>query len=191
MLVNRKTLTVWNGSDPINGIKYPPNIGTLWSAEELAAIGLHTPVDMVVPEDQEKVGAPFYQETDTGVMRVWNLQKKIITPEQVNAERDRRIQAGVDVTLGEKNFRVQTRHDQDFRNINGLVSKGILLLMSQDPETTPFRDEADVTHDLSGAEMISMGKQVGAHVSFLYQKAWDLKALDPIPLNYTSDEWWV
>lgn len=45
----------WDGS-PINDIKYPLNIETLWNAQELAAIGLYLPVVPAIPEGTIVVG---------------------------------------------------------------------------------------------------------------------------------------
>lgn len=39
----------WDGSQRINGIAYQPNIGALWSADELAAVGLYSPAVPSVP----------------------------------------------------------------------------------------------------------------------------------------------
>ena len=33
----------WNPAEPINSARYPSNIGELWSAAELAALGLYAP----------------------------------------------------------------------------------------------------------------------------------------------------
>lgn len=42
----------WNG-EPINEVRHPPNIGALWTAEDLADKGLFDPVDPPIPEGKE------------------------------------------------------------------------------------------------------------------------------------------
>jgi hypothetical protein len=110
----------------------------------------------------------------------------------VDQERDRRIAAGSSVTIGNTTFTAQTRDEIDFRNINGLVSKGILLLMQSDLTTTvPFRDADNNEQLLNAQAMVSMGEQVATKVSTIYQYAWYLKTLSPLPETYNSDQWWT
>jgi hypothetical protein len=45
----------WIGK-PINGIKYPSNIEELWSAEDLAAIGLYKPYEPSIPDGKIVTG---------------------------------------------------------------------------------------------------------------------------------------
>ena len=46
----------WSG-EPIDGIKYPLNIGALWTAQDLAAIGLYIPVVPTIPGGKVVTGA--------------------------------------------------------------------------------------------------------------------------------------
>lgn len=52
---------LWTG-EPINGIRHPMNIETLWTPQELAAVGLYVPAETPVPSG--KIA------TSTGVFRV-------------------------------------------------------------------------------------------------------------------------
>lgn len=131
------------------------------------------------------------EESLADVLRPYGLDAPLVMSEDVSAERDRRIALGAVVTIGGVTFTVQTRDEIDFRNINGLVSKGILLTMTSDPSTVTFRDADNVDHVLSGAGLVSMGSQIAAHVDALYKASWALKALSPIPLDYTADSYWV
>ena len=124
-----------------------------------------------------------YTLTDRPTQQIHNL---------VSEERDRRIAAGISVTVSNTTFTVQTRDEVDFRNVNGLVSKGILLVSTGDVITTvPFRDLDNVEHELTATDLISMGEQVAANVTKIYQYAWYLKSLDPVPETYNSDQWWT
>lgn len=59
MLVRLETLTPWNG-EPLSGLRHPANIEALWSADELAAIGLAKPKPFSVPDGKVAVGPVTY-----------------------------------------------------------------------------------------------------------------------------------
>lgn len=65
---------------------------------------------------------------------------------------------------------VQTR-ERDLANITGLV----LAAQTDLQGTFYFRDEANVTHTLTGAEMVALGNVVQAFISGNYARAWSLK----------------
>lgn len=46
----------WDGREKIGDISYQPNIGDLWTAEDLAVIGLYKPVEPPVPFGKVVVG---------------------------------------------------------------------------------------------------------------------------------------
>lgn len=48
-LEERSNFRPWDGREKIRDITYQPNIGDLWSAEELAAIGLYEPATPQIP----------------------------------------------------------------------------------------------------------------------------------------------
>lgn len=58
----------WNPANLIGGVRYPPNIGELWSAAELAKLGLYAPA----PPDPTPEGKIA---TGTTVQRVGNVVK--------------------------------------------------------------------------------------------------------------------
>lgn len=60
-------------TQPIGGFRYQPNIETLWSADELAAVGLFVPVDPGVPEGKVSDGF-IVQRVDGVVTKVYNLK---------------------------------------------------------------------------------------------------------------------
>ena len=62
----------WNPTDPLGGVRYPPNIGELWSAAELAKLGLYAPA----PADPTPEGKIV---TGTTVQRVGNVVKFVNT----------------------------------------------------------------------------------------------------------------
>ena len=112
---------------------------------------------------------------------------------QISAERTRRIALGTMATVtGIGSFLVDTRDEVDFRNINGLTAKGIVLSMSGDTTTTvTFRDANNVDRVMNGAQLIEFGASIGNVVDVLYKKSWALKAMDPIPDDITDDQYWT
>jgi hypothetical protein len=62
----------WNPTDPIGGVRYPPNIGQLWTAAELAALSLYAPASPD-PTPEGKI------VTGTTVQRVGNVVKFVNT----------------------------------------------------------------------------------------------------------------
>lgn len=112
---------------------------------------------------------------------------------QISAERARRVALGTMATVtGIGSFLVDTRDEVDFRNINGLTAKGIVLSMSGDTTTTvTFRDANNVDRVMNGAQLIEFGASIGNVVDVLYKKSWALKAMDPIPDDITDDQYWT
>jgi len=71
---------------------------------------------------------------------------------------------------------IQLRYEQDFRNINGLVSAAIVL--SGQGVTDPvfqFRADSNTSYNMTPAQVIAMGTAVSTRVSNLYEIAWKLK----------------
>lgn len=73
MLVYISTLATWAG-EPINGYRHPENIETLWSDEDLAAIGLARPTPFVLPEGKQTVGPMRVENVDGVPAFVYDLE---------------------------------------------------------------------------------------------------------------------
>lgn len=63
----------WDGREKINGLTYQPNIGDLWPAEDLAALGLYVPVEPPVPRGKVVVSKRVAR-VDGVVTWVYELQ---------------------------------------------------------------------------------------------------------------------
>jgi hypothetical protein len=61
------TFTAWTGT-AIDGVKYPPNIGALWSDEDLAALRLYRPEPPEAVPDSKEVASTSVRRID-GVVR--------------------------------------------------------------------------------------------------------------------------
>ena len=116
----------------------------------------------------------------------------LVTPDDVNAERDRRLAAGTTVEVDGLGQMALQGRDRDQTNMLGLKDAARDL---RDAGVTDavmvFRDADDVSHDLTPAQMIDMVSKGMAWFSATYQASWAIKALNPIPEDYCDDRWWV
>jgi hypothetical protein len=109
----------------------------------------------------------------------------------IDAERDRRIAEGFDAELGEGlSVPVDTRHERDFRNLNGLGTASLARLVAGDATTFTFRGADNEDHELTPAQMNALAMQAMGHVSAHYSAAWVVKEIDPLPADFAADERW-
>ena len=110
-----------------------------------------------------------------------------ITDADINVERTRRMVLGH--TFGDVYV---TGTDDDARNLTNLALAAQLRLASGDTTTlTDFRDGNNVVHALTPMQMLGLWQQSASFVSALYASSWALKALTPIPHDYTLDKYWT
>lgn len=67
------TFQPWGGREKIGNISYQPNIGDVWTAVDLAAIGLYEPVAPAVP-DGKVVAGSVVQRVNGVVTYVYTLE---------------------------------------------------------------------------------------------------------------------
>lgn len=118
-------------------------------------------------------------------------EKPAVSRSDVNAEKFRRTQMtiGVSLTSG-KNFNVDM-NEQGRDNIHGLATAGIDLKANNDTSTTVnFTDADDNDIVLDSTDMVEMGRQVRARISFIHDKARALKKMNPIPVDFDADKHW-
>lgn len=110
---------------------------------------------------------------------------------EVDAERDRRVREGVTVSVtGYGPVALQGR-DMDMRNLHGLATAAQLRLAAGAGATlTPFRDKANVIHQLSQPQIIDLWSKGAAFVSAVFQAAWALKDAPTIPPDFANDRHW-
>ena len=111
---------------------------------------------------------------------------------QVNAERERRLIAGVTVNVsGYGDIPLQGR-DQD--QINLLALKDTARDLAAAGVTTaviPFRDADNVTHTLTPAQMIELANEGKTAASAIYQASWAIKARNDLAtIDITDDQYW-
>lgn len=108
----------------------------------------------------------------------------------VNIERERRISAGVNVTVdGAGTFMVDSDPVSQ-RNIQGLGSVATLRVVQGDTTPITFRDATNTDRDLTPAQVLSMAMQVAAKSSAIYAASWAIKALSSIPDDFAADYRW-
>ena len=113
-------------------------------------------------------------------------------PAKVNAERERRLIAGVTVNVsGYGDIPLQGR-DQD--QINLLALKDTARDLAAAGVTTaviPFRDADNVTHTLTPAQMIELANEGKTAASAIYQASWAIKARNDLAtIDITDDQYW-
>lgn len=141
-------------------------------------------VDLTVnATDQEKAAA---------AVLVQSFNPNAIDPEAVNDERLRRIGLTFTATLSAIGAIPIDMTEQSRSNIAGLTTLAIIL--AGQGVTTPittFRDAANVDHALTPSQAIALGVQAAQRVDAVYKKSWALKAMNPIPADYTADSYWT
>lgn len=113
------------------------------------------------------------------------------TTDDVNAERARRLQAGVDITLSTSEVIALQGRDEDMRNLHGLCTAAQLRLAGGDTtHETTFRDRNNTDHTLTPSKVVELWSQGAAWVSSVYQASWTIKDAGTIPADYASDSRW-
>jgi hypothetical protein len=116
----------WNPANPIDGVRYPPNLEDVWDAVDLAAIGLYTPEETLVPDGKQLVS--YAVDRVDGVVRFVHTLEDI-PPLTV-----------VDFPLTARQIRL------------GLVRNGVPLSAVQtaiDSLPSPQKDEAQIYWEFS------------------------------------------
>lgn len=155
---------------------------------EVSAWRQPEPPSMIVLPNGDQVHCPALDTTYGGCQLVeWD---EAPSADMVDIERDRRLALPVTVTLaGARTFALDV-DDVSLVNIQGRVSGAILKKISSDSSTAPFRDHNNNTQNLNADDWISIGQQIDAGRTAIYAASWTIKALSPIPDDYTSDSHW-
>ena len=94
----------------------------------------------------------------------------------VNAERSRRIAAGLTYPFPDGAGPLDLRDEADFRNLQGLATRAQMLAAQgvSDP-VIRFRDDRGADHWLTPAQMLDLASAVFARTEAVYARAWQLK----------------
>ena len=114
----------------------------------------------------------------------------LIDSNNINQERENRIRVGCNVSLANVGIIYMTGSPTDIRNVAGLGQSAIVRIMTGDETTIDFRDGNNDTFTLSPQQMLELWQKSASYISAIYQVSWDLKEMDPIPVDYTDDVYW-
>ena len=132
-------------------------------------------------------------EPNRPAIQAWLNARYPIRPTRadVDAERDRRLAAGVLVTLTgyAAPLRIQCG-GTDRTNLTGLRLTADRRIAAGDTTTLPFRCRGNVTHDLTPAQMIEAFDHASAFHTAVMQASWALKYMATIPADYADDSHW-
>jgi hypothetical protein len=93
--------------------------------------------------------------------------------ERIDGERSRRIVQGKPHSFPDGEGIVQLRDARDIINVNAVGTSAMMLVAAEDSDTLiDFRDQEDVTHQLTGSEALAMAQSVMVWVSDHYAAAW-------------------
>lgn len=162
------------------------------------ARGLFVPAAQPKPATAENERArlsPLPELVEGVWTKTWTVETFEITGAMVDAERDRRIDAGL--TWQGKLW----QSDADSReNINGSYSSALAYLLSggqpdevywSDPNTPlTWLAEDNSLVTMTPAMMIDFGNAALAHKKAHIFAARTIKDMDPIPTDFTDDKWW-
>ena len=190
----------WLG-EPINDIPYGFEIEDKWSYESLASIGLYRPQEPEpAPPGYEIVSTKPEWAPDGYVRYIHELvlvDPQPITRGQVNQESLRRIEAGF-----EFNGKMFDNDPLSNRRIIGAGALAIAAIMNgatpgdyfwrDDTNTEPFQwivqDNSKMS--LDAYQVLDLGKAAAEWEQSHVFSADTLKNMDPIPLDYTDDQYW-
>lgn len=118
------------------------------------------------------------------------------TAEDVTAERDRRLKAGVVVTVtGYGDIPMQGRSQDMINTLSLKDTARDLKAAGITAAIIPFRDANNTLHSLTADQVIEMVNAGKMKASQIYQVAWDMKDgtgdfTGGIPDDFTDDKWW-
>lgn len=124
------------------------------------------------------------------VLRTKTIVDDPVTTDEINIERDRRINdlKQVSLTSG-KTFPVDMSNGGR-ENVDSLGAVALAKLQLGLDTTVSFRDANNQDWDLTNQDLLEMGIQIASQVEDIHIYTRLLKAMNPIPLDYTDDSYW-
>ncbi len=114
------------------------------------------------------------------------------TPDDVAAERARRILAGLTITVPGHATPVRLTGDQQTRdNLQALAMAAQMRVAAGDTTTpTTWRDADNADHVLTPPQLLALWSAAAAYVGAVYAASWALKDATPIPADYADNTHW-
>ena len=129
-----------------------------------------------VPEGYTELIPTTDQEWDEDTQKWKNIvisyeAKKVLKHQQIDALKKVKELNGVPYVFpGNISGTIQTRDADDFRNIDGTASAGLIL--SGQNVTLPFRDQENRNYELTPAEGVALGIAVYTRIGNIAKAAW-------------------
>ena len=158
------------------------------------------------PEAIELIGIEAIAEKDAPSGQAWEIADSSIIPslpkpapttDDVNAERDRRIEKGCDVPVTGVDDPIPLQgKPRDQLNILGLQAKANRLVAAGDTTTaTIFRDRDNIRHELMPSQLSELCEMGTRYIEAIMQVSWDMKDCTGdfeggIPSDYANDAYW-
>lgn len=154
-------------------------------------IDLQTPSDAALALLKGVTADPTNQMVDITTKTIVARPAAALTDKDVNTERDRRLLAGVTVTVSGAAIPVQA-DPLSLTLVTGLGSGATAQIAAGNGSATMvFRDAANTDHTMAWTEVQTLALGTLSAVSKIYEKSWALKAMRPIPADYTADSYWM
>lgn len=119
-------------------------------------------------------------------------EQPLPTGDDVNKERDLRVQAGAAFNLEGHLPKVPISGDDNSRE--NLTNLGLLaqsMIASGSTSPIPFRDRNNLIHQLSPQQVVELWQKGVMRVSAIYEASWALKDRpEGIPMDYREDVYW-
>lgn len=159
-------------------VTHPPDIGVVWSYEELARRDWYVLNFDPIPEGYESVGT--YKREFRGDPReawqTWDVREVPATRDVVNEERDERFFASKTVTLADgRSIPVDTRGPQDMINIMGVYLKAKENLAAGAPVDRLFTGSDQVRYPLTTEQQVELALKVFNEQDEIIEASHDLK----------------
>jgi hypothetical protein len=136
------------------------------------------------------------EQTFDGYFYTWVVTDRVIAKEEVDAERDRRVDAGVTY-----NGHLFQSRQGDRENITGASQLAMMAIMNGAVKgdyrwANADRDFAWITDDneivnLDAFEVFELGRAAATSKQTMIFAARVLKDMEVIPTDFTEDKWWV
>jgi len=125
-----------------------------------------------IPEGCTTLVPPTYPVWSGSIWTFDLTAAKTAACTRIEAKRQTLERAGVTISWpdGTKS-KIQTRDDRDWRNINGVASRGLARITQADVTPDWFRDADNVDHSLTPTQALDMGQQAATAISKLAKVA--------------------
>lgn len=118
------------------------------------------------------------------------VEANLILKDEINIERERRIAKGCFIEVANVGNIAIRGTNEDMRNLTNLGQLSNMFILTNQNTTIPFRDDTNTVYDLTPTQMSYVWQKAVEYVSSLYQASWNMKEMDPLPQDYTSDSYW-